>query len=80
MWAACLQVAVLRRLQGTLNVAQLVEALEDDVSVHIIMEYCRGGELWNYIGKLHHYSERTARPRSPSHWTAPPACADMRAY
>ena len=52
------QISVLRRLRGTLNVAQFKEALEDDDSIHIVMEYCKGGELWNCIGRLH-YSERT---------------------
>ena len=52
------QISVLRRLRGTLNVAQYKEALEDDDSIHIVMEYCKGGELWNCIGRLH-YSERT---------------------
>lgn len=54
-----MQISVLRRLRGTLNVAQFKEALEDGEAVHIIVEYCKGGELWNTIFKLHHYSERT---------------------
>lgn len=53
-----LQIAVLKRLKGVLNVAQLKEALEDDTDIHIIMEYCKGGELWNCIGKRH-YGEGT---------------------
>ena len=54
------EVAILRRLKGTLNVAPIVAAFEDDVHVYVLLEYCRGGELWQHIGKLQ-YSERTVR-------------------
>lgn len=54
------EVAVLRRLRGTLNVAHLKQAYEDDRDVHAVMEYCRGGELWHRIGNKH-YAERTVR-------------------
>ncbi|KAL4539394.1 hypothetical protein Ndes2437B_g02227 [Nannochloris sp. 'desiccata'] len=52
------EVDVMRRLRGFLNVASLEEAYEDDTHVHLIMEYCRGGELHHRIGAAH-YSERT---------------------
>ncbi len=52
------EVDVMRRLRGCLNVASLEEAYEDDTHVHLIMEYCRGGELHHRIGAAH-YSERT---------------------
>ena len=52
------EVAVLRRLRGTLNVAQLKQVYEDDTDIHIVMEYCSGGELWHRIGNKH-YTERT---------------------
>lgn len=52
------EVAVLRRLRGTLNVAHLKQAYEDDRDVHVVMEFCRGGELWHRIGNKH-YAERT---------------------
>ena len=51
------EIAVLRRLQGTLNVVQFFNAYEDDTHIHAVMEYCRGGELYNRIGRRH-YSER----------------------
>jgi len=35
------EVAVLKRLRGTLNVVRLEEVYEDTLHVHIIMEYCR---------------------------------------
>lgn len=34
------------------------QVFEDEQAVHIVMEYCRGGELIHRIG-LRHYSERT---------------------
>lgn len=61
------EIAVLRRLQGTLNVVQFFGAFEDDEHIHAVMEYCRGGELHNRIGRRH-YSERVVRA-----WTVPHA-------
>ncbi len=52
------EIAVLRRLRGTLNVAHFKQVFEDDDDIHIVMEYCRGGELWHRIGNKH-YTERT---------------------
>mmetsp|Transcript_3723 Transcript_3723/g.10106 ORF Transcript_3723/g.10106 Transcript_3723/m.10106 type:complete len:957 (-) Transcript_3723:900-3770(-) len=53
------EINVLMRLQGSLNIIKLEAVFEDEDSVHIIMENCRGGELANAISKRH-YSERTA--------------------
>ena len=52
----CLQ--VMRRLRGSLNVAQYRGAYEDDSDAHLLMEWCKGGELWHRIGRAH-YSEKT---------------------
>lgn len=52
------EVAILRRLRGTLNVVYLEDVYEDATAVHIVMELCRGGELIHAIGSKH-YSERT---------------------
>ncbi|DBA73193.1 TPA: hypothetical protein ACH3X1_011269 [Trebouxia sp. C0004] len=52
------EIAVLRRLRGTLNVAHFKQAFEDDADLHIVMEYCQGGELWHRIGNKF-YTERT---------------------
>jgi len=52
------EVDVLKRLRGCLNVASLEEVYEDDTHIHIVMEYCSGGELCHRIGTAH-YSERT---------------------
>ena len=53
----------MRKLRGTLNVACFEEVFEDAEYVHIVMEWCRGGELHHRIGDKH-YSERTVRPPS----------------
>jgi len=52
------EIEVMRRLRGTLNVAHLEQVFEDDESVHIVMEHCRGGELLHTLGQKH-YSEQT---------------------
>ncbi len=54
------EVAVLKRLRGTLNVVHFKKAYEDDENIYLVMEYCRGGELWHRIGRRH-YSEKTVR-------------------
>ena len=52
------EVEVLRRLRGCLNVASLEEVYEDDTRVHLVMEYCSGGELHHAVGQRH-YTERS---------------------
>lgn len=52
------ELEVLRRLSGSLNVVRLVDVFEDEHSVYVVQELCRGGELWHRIGERH-YSERT---------------------
>ena len=50
---------VLQKLRGTLNVVALEGAWEDEAAIHIVMEYCRGGELLHSISSRPHYSEQT---------------------
>ncbi|EFJ45485.1 hypothetical protein VOLCADRAFT_105941 [Volvox carteri f. nagariensis] len=52
------EVLALTKLKGSLNIVKLEDVYEDDEHVHIVMELCRGGELWHRIGDSH-YSERT---------------------
>lgn len=52
------EVAILRKLRGTLNVVYMEDVFEDDEHVHMVMEVCTGGELLSQISKRH-YSERT---------------------
>lgn len=53
------EVQVLRALESCLNVAKLEDVYEDETHVHLIMEWCTGGELAHEVGQRH-YSERTA--------------------
>mmetsp|Transcript_4670 Transcript_4670/g.10122 ORF Transcript_4670/g.10122 Transcript_4670/m.10122 type:complete len:774 (+) Transcript_4670:212-2533(+) len=52
------EVQVLTKLRGCLNIVELHDVYEDETHVHIVMEQCKGGELWHRIGDRH-YSERT---------------------
>jgi len=52
---------VLWRLRASLNVAQFKGVYEDGKDVHVLMEWCKGGELTSHIGRSGHYSERTVR-------------------
>ena len=49
---------ILKRLRGTLSVVHFKGAWEDDNDVHLVMEYCRGGELHHSIG-MKMYTEET---------------------
>ncbi|KAI4974679.1 hypothetical protein ZWY2020_048286 [Hordeum vulgare] len=57
------EVAIMRRMsaRGGAAVVRLREAREDqDGSVHLVMELCEGGELFDRIVARGHYSERAA--------------------
>jgi calcium-dependent protein kinase len=47
-------------LSGHPNVVTLVDAFEDKRNVHIVMELCTGGELFDRIVARGHYSEKSA--------------------
>jgi calcium-dependent protein kinase len=53
------EIKVLKRLRGALDVVNFKGAYEDDAFIHIVMEYCRGGELLHHISSTPHYTERT---------------------
>lgn len=42
------------------NVVSLKDTYEDDNAVHIVMELCEGGELFDRIVARGHYTERAA--------------------
>ena len=48
------EVEVLRRLRGCLNVAALQDVYEDELMVHIVLDYCSGGELHHRIGETNY--------------------------
>ena len=54
------EVAILKRLAGHENIVKLHGAYEDDKHVHIVMELCSGGELFDKIIAKGHYAERDA--------------------
>lgn len=47
-------------LSGHANVVTLVDGFEDKRNVHIVMELCTGGELFDRIVARGHYSEKSA--------------------
>ena len=42
------------------NIVTLKDTYEDDNAVHIVMELCEGGELFDRIVARGHYTERAA--------------------
>ena len=54
------EVSVLDHLTGHANIVKLIAAYEDKRNVHIVMELCSGGELFDRIVKRGHYSEKHA--------------------
>lgn len=54
------EVAIMRSLPSHVNVVRLREAFEDGDSVHLVMEVCEGGELFDRIVVRGHYTERAA--------------------
>ncbi|KAK4382344.1 Calcium-dependent protein kinase [Sesamum angolense] len=50
----------MHHLAGHPNVISIVGAYEDAVAVHVIMELCAGGELFDRIIQRGHYTERKA--------------------
>jgi calcium-dependent protein kinase len=55
-----LEASIMDHLSGHPNVVTLVDAFEDERSVHIVMELCTGGELFDRIVSRGHYSEKSA--------------------
>ncbi|PWZ44101.1 hypothetical protein Zm00014a_024454 [Zea mays] len=54
------EVAIMRSLPEHPNVVRLREAFEDADTVHLVMEVCEGGELFDRIVSRGHYTERAA--------------------
>ncbi|GAY66282.1 hypothetical protein CUMW_247510 [Citrus unshiu] len=54
------EIQILKHLNGLPNVVEFMGAYEDVKSVHIVMEFCAGGELLVWIKAKGHYSARTA--------------------
>ncbi|XP_047330295.1 calcium-dependent protein kinase 17-like [Impatiens glandulifera] len=54
------EVQIMHHLAGQANVVELKGAYEDKHSVHLVMELCAGGELFDRIISKGHYTERAA--------------------
>lgn len=54
------EVQIMHHLTGQPNIVELKGAYEDKNSVHLVMELCAGGELFDRIIAKGHYTERAA--------------------
>ncbi|KAH0463296.1 hypothetical protein IEQ34_007878 [Dendrobium chrysotoxum] len=54
------EIQIMHHLSGHKNVVQIKGAYEDPLYVHIVMDLCAGGELFDRIIQRGHYSERKA--------------------
>lgn len=54
------EVEIMKNLPKHPNIVTLKDTYEDDNAVHIVMELCEGGELFDRIVARGHYTERAA--------------------
>ncbi|XP_054800234.1 calcium-dependent protein kinase 20-like isoform X2 [Prosopis cineraria] len=54
------EIQIMHHLAGHPNVIQIIGAYEDAVAVHVVMELCAGGELFDRIIQRGHYTEKRA--------------------
>lgn len=54
------EIQIMHHLAGHPNVISIIGAYEDAVAVHVVMELCAGGELFDRIVQRGHYTERKA--------------------
>ncbi|KAG6690820.1 hypothetical protein I3842_10G031600 [Carya illinoinensis] len=54
------EVEIMKHLPAHPNIVSLKDTYEDDRAVHIVMELCEGGELFDRIVARGHYTERAA--------------------
>ncbi|CAN0915636.1 Calcium-dependent protein kinase 9 [Linum grandiflorum] len=54
------EVQIMEHLSGQPNIVEFKGAYEDKYSVHLVMELCAGGELFDRICAKGHYSEKEA--------------------
>ncbi|KAJ9181102.1 hypothetical protein P3X46_009268 [Hevea brasiliensis] len=54
------EVQIMRHLPKHPNIVSLKDTYEDDNAVHLVMELCEGGELFDRIVARGHYTERAA--------------------
>ncbi|KAL3619222.1 Calcium-dependent protein kinase 15 [Castilleja foliolosa] len=71
------EVQIMHHLTGHRNIVELREVFEDRYSVHLVMELCAGGELFDRIIARGHYSERAAAGLCRQIVTVVHACHSM---
>eukprot|EP00268_Persea_americana_P015292 TRINITY_DN1698_c0_g2_i4.p1 TRINITY_DN1698_c0_g2~~TRINITY_DN1698_c0_g2_i4.p1 ORF type:complete len:531 (+),score=93.01 TRINITY_DN1698_c0_g2_i4:954-2546(+) len=54
------EVEIMKHLPHHANIVSLKDTYEDDNAVHLVMELCEGGELFDRIVARGHYTERAA--------------------
>ncbi|KAL6496170.1 Calcium-dependent protein kinase 13 [Orobanche gracilis] len=54
------EVAIMKHLPNNAGIVSFREACEDENAVHLVMELCEGGELFDRIVARGHYTERAA--------------------
>jgi len=54
------EIQIMHHLAGHPNIIAIRGAFEDAVAVHVVMELCAGGELFDRIVRRGHYTERQA--------------------
>ncbi|KAM7277660.1 hypothetical protein ACFE04_004794 [Oxalis oulophora] len=54
------EIHIMQHMSGQSNIVEFRGAFEDKQSVHLVMELCAGGELFDRIIAKGHYSERAA--------------------
>lgn len=54
------EIQIMQHLSGQPNIVEFRGAYEDRYSVHVVMELCAGGELFDRIIAKGHYTERAA--------------------
>ncbi|EYU40050.1 hypothetical protein MIMGU_mgv1a011511mg [Erythranthe guttata] len=71
------EVQIMHHLTGHRNIVELKEVFEDRNNVHLVMELCAGGELFDRIIAKGHYSERAAAGLCRQIVTVVHACHSM---
>lgn len=54
------EIDILLRYSHHVNIAHLYAVYEDDASIYLVQELCRGGELFDHILRAEHFSEAKA--------------------
>jgi calcium-dependent protein kinase len=54
------EIQIMHHLAGHPSIVSIVGAYEDAAAVHVVMELCAGGELFDRIVRRGHYTERQA--------------------